>query len=88
MSEALINPKNNKELVTEIEIIDETFNFQSLKYWKTMKVFIYSDMVLWMPTLKFIGDIIRLKRFKIKNEDFTELHESVISNWFIIDDNL
>lgn len=54
---------------TKIKIIDESFNYtknsdnKDIKFHKYAMIYVYSDKMVECPTIKHIGDIIRLRRF-------------------------
>lgn len=77
--------------LTRVKIIDPSFNYRQdlacpqLKFHKYVHVNIYTETPDDAPKIKFIGDIIRLRRFKFKYSDRGELkaYERKYSNWLI-----
>ena len=82
----------NENFVTRLKIIDPTFNYKAtlkgtdIKFFKFATVTIYSETPESAPRIQYIGDIIRLRRFKFGiSEDRGELYgtEVKFSNWLI-----
>lgn len=77
--------------LTRLKIIDPSFNYKQdlscphLKFHKFVYVNIYSETPDEAPKIKFIGDIVRLRRFKFKYSERGELKafEKKYSNWLI-----
>lgn len=77
--------------LTRVKIIDPSFNYKQdlslpqLKFHKFVHVSIYSETPETAPKIKYVGDIIRLRRFRFRYSDRGELkaYEKRYSNWLI-----
>lgn len=77
--------------VTRLKIIDPSFNYKAqlsvpnLRFHKFVHISIFSETPEAAPRIRFVGDIIRLRRFKFKFSDRQELkgYEKIFSNWLI-----
>ena len=77
--------------LTKIKIIDPSFNYRQeldlpqLKFVKYAFISIYSETPESAPKIKYVGEIIRLRRFRFKYSDKGELkgYEQKFSNWLI-----
>lgn len=79
---------------TKLKIIDPSFHYKSqqkdnalLKFHKYATINIYSETPETCPKINYVGDIIRLRRFKFKLTDSGELMGTMTkySNWLIYD---
>lgn len=76
---------------TKLKIIDPSFNYKAdlsnpkLKFHKFVHVNIYSETPEKAPRIQYVGDIIRLRRFKFKFTPKSELIGNMqkYSNWLI-----
>ena len=76
---------------TKLKIIDPSFNYKSkltsksLKFHKFVHINIYSETPERSPRIQYVGDIIRLRRFKFKFTPKGELMGNMkkYSNWLI-----
>lgn len=76
---------------TKLKLIDPSFNYKAdlsnpkLKFHKFVHVNIYSETPEKAPRIQFVGDIIRLRRFKFKFTPKSELIGNMqkYSNWLI-----
>lgn len=77
--------------LTRIKVIDPSFNYKAdlnfpqLRFHKFVHVSIFSETPETAPKIRFVGDIIRLRRFRFKYSDRGELkaYEKKYSNWLI-----
>ena len=78
---------------TKLKVIDPSFNYktnheiQGLKFHKYVYINIYTEKPEFAPRIKYVGDIVRLRRFNYKIADKGELigNEVKFSNWLIYD---
>lgn len=69
MSEPFKYEEKN-EFVVKIKIVDPTFNFKAhisnkdVKFHKYVTVLIYSKSVNTCPKVKYVGEILRIRRFE------------------------
>lgn len=90
ISEPSKNDENSSYL-TKLKVIDPGFNFKAvlklpdLKFHKFVHISVYSETPEDAPRIKFVGDIIRLRRFMFKYSDRGELKgiELQRSNWLV-----
>ena len=87
-------PNKNEEssnYITKLKVIDPSFNYkeelklESLKFHKFVHINVYSEKPEDAPTIKYVGDIIRLRRFKFKYTSRGELmgNDVKYSNWLV-----
>lgn len=84
---------NSTNWTTKLKVIDPSFNYHSqhdienLKFHKFVYINIYTERPEQAPRIKYVGDIIRLRRFHFKIADKGELmgNEVKFSNWLIYD---
>ena len=90
MSEPTKTP-DAKNYITKLKVIDPSFNYKEelklgqLKFHKFVHVNIFTEKPEDAPKITFVGDIIRLRRFRFKYTSRGELmgNESKYSNWLI-----
>lgn len=76
---------------TKLKVIDPSFNYKAdidaknLKFHKFVHINIYSETPESAPRIQYVGDIIRLRRFKFKLTSKGELMGNMqkYSNWLI-----
>lgn len=84
---------NSSNWTTKLKVIDPSFNYHSqhnipnLKFHKFVYINIYTEKPEAAPRIKYVGDIIRLRRFHFKIAEKGELmgNEVKFSNWLIYD---
>lgn len=84
---------NSSNWTTKLKVIDPSFNYLSqhdiknLKFHKYVYINIYTEKPEHAPRIKYVGDIIRLRRFNFKITEKGELlgNEAKFSNWLIYD---
>lgn len=77
--------------LTRVKVIDPSFNYKSrvnsphLKFHKFVHISVFSETPEHAPRIKYVGDIIRLRRFRFKFSDRNEFkaYERNYSNWLI-----
>lgn len=90
----IAEPRKNEQCggySTHVKIIDPSFNYKSrvnsakLKFHKFVHLSIFSETPDAAPRIKYVGDIIRLRRFRFKYTDRCELKgfEQNYSNWLV-----
>lgn len=83
--------EDKDEYVTKIKIIDQSFNFKphiknkDIKFHKFVTIHVYTKRPEDAPKAKYVGDIIRLRRFHFVLSNRGELigYETKFSNWMI-----
>ena len=84
---------NSSNWTTKLKVIDPSFNYKTdhniekLKFHKYVYINIYTEKPEGAPRIKYVGDIIRLRRFNFKIAEKGELigNEVKFSNWLIYD---
>lgn len=84
---------NSSNWTTKLKVIDPSFNYKTnleineLKFHKYVYINIYTEKPDQAPRIKYVGDIVRLRRFNYKIADKGELigNEVKFSNWLIYD---
>lgn len=84
-------PDETSNYITRLKIIDPSFNYKAqlsvpnLRFHKFVHISVFSETPEAAPRIRFVGDIIRLRRFKFKFSDRHELkgYEKNFSNWLI-----
>ena len=85
---------DSKNFITKLKVIDPSFHYKvqqdrnpQLKFHKYSTINIYSETPETAPRISFVGDIIRLRRFKFKISERGELVGIMhrYSNWLIYD---
>lgn len=79
------------EYITKVKIVDPTFNFKALiknpeiRFHKYVTVQIYSKRIEHCPKARFVGDILRLRRFEFCLTAKGELiaFQNSFANWMI-----
>lgn len=83
---------NSSNFVTYLKIIDPSLNYRvknntckDLRFHKYVTVYIYTETPEVAPKINYVGEIIRLRRFKFKVTDNGELIGVMnkFSNWLI-----
>lgn len=77
--------------LTSFKVIDPSFNYKSqinnnkIKFHKFFKINVFSEVPEKAPSVAYIGDIIRLRRFSYKITDRGQIigYEQKFSNWLI-----
>lgn len=83
--------EESTNFTTKLKIIDPSFNYKAdlkipdLKFHKFVHINIYSETPEQAPRIQYVGDIIRLRRFKFKMTPKNELMGNMqkYSNWLI-----
>lgn len=83
--------EEGSNFLTRVKVVDPSFNYKvdlklpQLKFHKFVHVNIYTETPERAPKIKFVGDIIRLRRFKFRYSERGELkaYEKKYSNWLI-----
>jgi len=83
--------EDSSNYVTRLKVIDPSFNYKEeidaerLKFHKFVHINIFSEKPEESPRIQFVGDIIRLRRFKFKYTQKGELigNDVKYSNWLV-----
>jgi len=83
--------EDSTNYTTKLKVIDPSFNYKTvikndkIKFHKFVHINIYSETPDKAPVIRFVGDIIRLRRFKFKVTEKGELMGNMqkYSNWLI-----
>ena len=83
--------EESKNYITKLKVIDPSFNYKEelklgqLKFHKFIHVNIFTETPEDAPKVTFIGDIVRLRRFKFKYTSKGEImgNDTKYSNWLV-----
>lgn len=86
-----IKLEDGSNYITRIKIIDPSFNYKeelknsNLKFHKFVHINVFTEKPEEAPKVKYVGDIIRLRRFRFKLSSRFELmgNDMKYSNWLI-----
>ena len=86
-----IKVEESKNYITKLKVVDPSFNYKEelkisqLKFHKFIHVNIFTETPEDAPKVTYIGDIIRLRRFKFKYTSKGEImgNDTKYSNWLV-----